>query len=250
MTDPAGTALDYHVLPPNRMRRGIARRMLASVTEKPHVTLHADANVGSLLELWRNLRSNLPEAKRPELSITAVVAAVVIATLVDGGRLNGRIEDGETRIYRPVNLGVAVDTDDGLVVPVLRDAASKSIFELGSELYRLSQKARTGRLAPEDLQDATFTLTNLGMFGVRLFTPIINPPQLAILGVGSIVDRLELSGGTVVATPSMGVSLSFDHAVMDGANAARSLQLLTSHLESPETALRNGGAATRAALGA
>lgn len=206
--------------------------MLASVSEKPHVTLHRRVPMGTLLALRQ---TQLVHGK--PASVTVMVAWAVAQVLRSHDRLNGRVEGGETRVYRQVNLGVAVDIDGGLVVPVVRDADLYSPAALGERLALLAQKARTRSLSLEDAVEATFTITNLGAFGIEFFTPIINPPQLAILGLGAVVDMPVHEDGAVVLRPAMGLSLSFDHCASDGADGARFLDAIASGLVDPQSLL-------------
>ena len=237
----APVSLPYEVLPPNRVRRVTARRLRAAVPDKPQVTLHARALVAALLEMRRKLRS----APNPApVTVTALLAKVLAEALARSNRLNGHIHGDEIRLFHTVNLGVAVDTGSGLVVPVIRAAEKKTISEIARELADLAVRARAGTLSPADLADATFTLSNLGSHGVELFTPLVNPPQIAILGVGATVPGLVLVNGQPEEVPVMGLSLSFDHAAVDGAEAATFLREVVRLVENPaEVLVTNGGGA-------
>lgn len=226
--------LGYTILPPVRLRRVTAQRMRASVNEKPHVTLHRYADVDLLIERQRAMRERLPEEQRSVLTLTAVLVGVLARALKANNRLNGRLEENEVRLYSDVNMGVAVEVEGGLMVPVIRGAAGLDFVTIGNELKRLTAAARSGRLGSEDASAATFTVSNLGAYGVELFTPIINPPELAILGIGAIVDKAEFRDGTLVAKRRLGLSLSFDHAASDGSDAARVLADLVEAVEKPE----------------
>lgn len=223
----------YTTVPVGRLRRVTARRMQASVAEKPHVTLHRRARVDALMTARQLEQARMPVRDQAQLTVTALLVAAVARALAHEGRLNGRVEDGEIRLYHQVNVGVAVEVDGGLMVPVVRDAAARDLPGLAAELHRLVQTARSGTMRPEDISDATFTVSNLGSYGVELFTPIINPPQLAILGVGSVLDHPVLDGGRLVTHRRVGLSLSFDHAANDGAEAARTLANLVHEIENP-----------------
>jgi pyruvate dehydrogenase E2 component (dihydrolipoamide acetyltransferase) len=155
---------------------------------------------------------------------------------VDHPTLNARWTDANPpaiEILSEVNMGVAVATDDGLVVVVLRGAHTQPLHQLSANLLRLAEAARTGRVSPDDLSGGTFTITNLGAFGVEDFTPIINPPEAAILGVGVIAKRPAVDGDTVVAREQMTLSLTFDHRINDGAPAAAFLRRVKEILEAP-----------------
>ncbi len=202
--------------------------MRAAVTEMPHVTLHARAEATNLVRARERLNAR---PGTPRISLTALLSRVVVDVLREYPRVNGRTEDGEIRLYRTVNLGVAVALEDGLVVPVLRDAQELDVDRLAEAIVNVSGRARAGILKLPDLTDGTFTVSTLGAHGVEFFTPIINPPQLAILGVGALRDEVRVTGGAVGAVPVLHLSLSFDHAAMDGVQAARFLELLVSRLE-------------------
>lgn len=231
-----GNPAGYEVLAQERLQRVTARRLRGAVTEKPQVTLHARAHLDPLLE-WRR-RLNAVSDGRPSISVTAALARVVTEALIRWGRrVNGHIDGDEVRLFKSVNLGVAVDTGHGLTVPVLRDAQTLSVRDTAEEIARLADKARHGKLHPTDLVDATFTVSNLGMFGVEVFTPLVNPPQMAILGVGAAQPTVRLVEGNVTEVHMLGLSLSFDHAAMDGADAAGWLARLVALVEAPQEAL-------------
>lgn len=218
----------YDVLPADRNRRAVGRSMRNAVTEMPHVTLHARAVADRLLDAQRTLDAR---PGSPRITLTAVLARGVVEALREYPRVNGRTEDGEIRLYQAVNLGVAVALEDGLTVPVLRDAHEMDVDRLAESIVEVSGRARAGAITIADLADGTFTLSTLGAFGVEFFTPIINSPQLAILGVGAVRDEVRLWDGVPAAMPVLHLSLSFDHAAMDGAQAARFLQLGVSKVE-------------------
>lgn len=220
----------YDVLPMDGMRRAISRRMRAAVTEIPHVTLHRSVRASSLVDA-RDYVAQTKEATNAHVTVSVMLAHLVAISLRAYPRINGRTEEGEVRLYHRVNLGIAIAVEDGLVVPVVRDADQKTPVQIAEELTLLAKKARDGRLHPMDVSDATFTISNLGTYGVEHFTPIINPPQLGILGVGAMVPRLILEEGHAKEVPYLGLSLSFDHSALDGAQAARFLEILTNHME-------------------
>ncbi|MDH5532753.1 MAG: 2-oxo acid dehydrogenase subunit E2, partial [Candidatus Bathyarchaeota archaeon] len=138
--------------------------------------------------------------------------------------MNSTLEKDQIKIFEDVNIGVAVATEKGLVVPVIRNADKKELKKISSTLKELVEKARDGRLTREEMSGGTFTITNLGMFGVDMFTPIINPPETAILGVGRVVEKPVVVNKKIVTKPMMHMSLSFDHRVVDGVPAAHFLE--------------------------
>lgn len=216
-------------VPYDRFRRITARRMTASVTTKPQVTLHRHADVTALEDALVAARSADGGA---ELGFSAALLAVV-ARGVAGSRINGTVLDQVISLHDGVDVGVAVDISGALVVPVVRDAHRRSVAGIGAEIRRLADAARSGTLRPEEVDGATFTVTSLGALGVELFTPIINPPQLAILGVGAVTEHAAVQDGTLRAVRKVGLSLSFDHAATDGSDAARALDALCRAVEEP-----------------
>jgi len=212
------------VVPGSRMRRAIARRMKASVVEIPQVTLHGLADA----EEWLKLRAR-PGGR--SASITALVVHTVARLLAADARLNGwRIED-EIRLVRQVHVGVAVAVEGGLVVPVIRNADELTLDEVADALRELAQKARAGALTANDMADATFSVSSLGGYRVEHFNPIVNPPQLGILGVGALSRRVIMADGTPVERSFLPLSLTFDHAAVDGAVAGELLLRLVERIE-------------------
>ena len=220
----------------DRMRRVIAKRMRVAATEIPHVTLHREVNATELLKVHEELNASMTTTNT-HISISVLMALAVAIALREYPRINGRTENGEIRLYHQINLGIAVALNDGLAVPVIRNADQRSTSEFASELNRLVQRARTGTLSLSDVTDGTFTVSNLGAFGVDYFTPIINPPQLGILGVGAITTSLRLVEGELREVPQLGLSLSFDHAALDGASGAQFLSMVARYIESPSVLL-------------
>ena len=204
------------------MRRIIAERMSASLQTTAQLTMFADADATALVELRAHL---VPAAKvyghRPP-TYTDIIVSIVSRVLRDHPRLNSSLVTGDTGSpeiaeWNEVNIGVAVALDAGLVVPVIRDADRKPLQTISQELGELAESARAGRLAPDTLQGGTFTITNLGQMEVDGFTPIINPPQAAILGIGRIAKRPAVVDDVVVARSQVTLSLTFDHRIVDGA---------------------------------
>lgn len=220
-----GTQLRY-----DRFRRVTARRMTASVTKKPQVTLHRHASLGAFDAA---LAEAVARTGAADITMTALLLKLVASTMVEHDRVNGWVEDQVITLPGEVHLGVAIDVGGSLVVPTVRNADRLSVAGIGREVRRVAAAARENRLRPEDVDGATFTVTSLGSLGVELFTPIINPPQLAILGVGAVTERVVLREGVPAAERGLGLSLTFDHAATDGADAARVLGHLVSRVEEP-----------------
>jgi pyruvate dehydrogenase E2 component (dihydrolipoamide acetyltransferase) len=216
----------------SRIRRTIGRRLRESVTTKPAVTLHTTAPADGLRAEVEDARS-----RTEPIGITALVAAAAVRSLAQHPGLNGHVSADELLLFPEVHLGVAVDTFAGLVVLVVRDAHTLDAPSIGARIAELAERARAGGLTPEDVLDATFTVSSLGAFGVEAFTPIVNPPQIAVLGIGAIRSRPAVRDGRLVEASVIHLSLTFDHAAVDGAPAARFLADLVARLATPDRSL-------------
>lgn len=213
------------------MRRTIAERMQSSWQTIPHITITVEIDM-SRASAMREAFNNRAGGAGPGISMTAVLVKACAAALRQHPLLNSYFRNDELLVMPEVNVGVAVALDEGLIVPVIRQADTRSLPEIAEVVNALSHRAREGRLRPEDVVDGTFTLSNLGMYGVDRFTAIINPPQVAILATGRIAKRYildEIDGP--VWRPTMSATLSVDHRVVDGAYAARFLATLRGILE-------------------
>ncbi len=213
------------------VQRTIAQRMSQSRTEIPEFTLEAEIDMESAARLRDDLRET---GREPVPSFNDLVVRAAALALREFPGLNASYEDGTVRRHGRVNVGIAVATDDALLVPTILDADEKSIFALAAESRRLAEKVRVKSIGPADLADGTFTVSNLGMFGVRRFTAVINHPQAAILAVGEVALRPTVGAdGSLAAGRLMDVALSCDHRAVYGADAARFLQRLRNLLEHP-----------------
>jgi pyruvate dehydrogenase E2 component (dihydrolipoamide acetyltransferase) len=217
----------YEIRETTRIQRAMARQMRASHADKPPVTLHRSPDVGPLLD-W------LEEAVGGRSALTAALVSAAAKSFVEHHALNGHVVDGEIRTFDRADVAVAVETGAGLVTPVVREAHAKGVGQIIEDIAALSARAHDGGLRPDDLVDATFTVSNLGAWGVEYFTPIINPPQIAILGVGRLTPRPTVVDGALVARPELPLSLSFDHAAATGVEAARALAGLAERLSAPD----------------
>lgn len=216
----------------SRIRRTIGRRLRESVTTKPAVTLHTTASADTLL-----MELDAARSRSERLGITALVATTAVRTLGQHPGLNGHVTDEELILFPEVHLGVAVDTPSGLLVPVVRDAHALDATAVGAAIAALAERARAGGLTPADVLDATFTVSSLGALGVEAFTPIVNPPQIAVLGIGAIRATPAIRDGWLVEASVIHLSLTFDHAAVDGAPAARFLADLVARLAIPDRSL-------------
>jgi pyruvate dehydrogenase E2 component (dihydrolipoyllysine-residue acetyltransferase) len=221
---------DVRVLELTATQTTIARRMVESATTIPSFTVSADIDMSLITALRREARDEPGDT--PSLNDFVVKAAA--GALREFPKFNASYADGVVKCYSRVNVGVAVATDDALLVPVVLDADTKTIAEIAAETRRLAEAARNRSLSPEDLHDGTFTVSNLGMFGVGSFTAIIDPPQAAILAVGGVRRApVEDDHGGAVFRDLMTVTLTCDHRVVYGADGAKFLSRLRELLERP-----------------
>jgi pyruvate dehydrogenase E2 component (dihydrolipoamide acetyltransferase) len=206
------------------MRGLIARRMQQSLATTAQLTLAREIDATPLVAARDALAAASPDVR---VSYDALLAKALAAALLEQPALNAAVEGDAILVFGEVHVGVAVAVPDGLVVPVLRDPAHRPIVDLAREIEGLVARARQGRLRPEDMEEGTVTLTNLGAHHVDTFTPILNPPQSAILGVGRIAPRPFVGqDGQLTVRPTVHLSLTFDHRVADGATAAALLEAI------------------------
>lgn len=220
-----------NVVPFEGIRRIIAENMVKSHLTAAQVTLAVAVDMGELMEYRRKANENLLERER--LSVTDFLIKATACALERYPYMNATLCQEGIKELEEINIGVAVATEKGLFVPVIREANRKTLGQISAELKKLVQKARRDKLLPDDLEGGTFTISNLGMYAVDIFTPIINPPETAILGAGRTVDTPVVFQGQICIRPIMHLSLSFDHRLVDGAPAAAFLTYLKDLLEHP-----------------
>jgi pyruvate dehydrogenase E2 component (dihydrolipoamide acetyltransferase) len=216
------------------LRRKIAESMAGSAHTTAPVTLTTEADATELVALRRALKEDAGD--RPVPSYNDLLAKLSAQALLEHPLMNARLEGDEIVQPGSVNISIAVDTERGLIVPVLRDVQTKTLRQLAAESSTLIEKSRLGTVSYEDLHDGTFTITNLGMYEIDAFTPIINLPQCAVLGVGRIIPKqvvIDAEAGQVAIRQRMFLSLTFDHRLVDGAQAARFLQRVLRFIERP-----------------
>ena len=217
----------------SRLQQVVARRMAESKATAPDFALRVDVEMDAVATLREELRRSLGEGERPPSFNDFVVKASALA-LRDHPLANGAYRDGRFEFYERVNVGVAVATDEALVVPVIGDADRKSLVAIAAEARSLAAKVRDGSIVPPELAGGTFTVSNLGMYGIESFTAVINSPQAAILAVGSIGQRpVVLPDGGLASRRMMSLTLSCDHRILYGANAAQFLAQIKTTLEEP-----------------
>ncbi|NPV69337.1 MAG: 2-oxo acid dehydrogenase subunit E2 [Firmicutes bacterium] len=215
------------------MRRTIAERMVKSWTTVPHSWVTVKVNMENALRFRAAVNSSCPDGER--VSVNDLVVFFTARALSEYPVLNSSFDGDAILLHPAVNVGIAVALEDGLIVPVIKGAGAKSLREIARESRRLVQAARAGSLDPDDISGGTFTVSNLGMFGVESFGPIINQPECAILAVGEIRPEPVVRNGALEEEQSMSLTLAFDHRVVDGAVAARFLGRVKALLEDPDS---------------
>lgn len=215
------------------MRKVIAERMSQSAYTAPHVTLTTEVEMTKVKELRVALLPVIEKQTGFRVSFTDILVKAVAAALARHPQVNVSIDGDEIVLHTQVNIGLAVAVTDGLMVPVIKDVLSKGLAELTKDAKEIGQRARENKLLPDQLKGSTFTISNLGMYAIDAFTPIINQPESAILGVGRIQDKPVAINGALEIRPMMALSLSFDHRAIDGAPAAAFLTELKGILENP-----------------
>ncbi|NLB34126.1 MAG: 2-oxo acid dehydrogenase subunit E2, partial [Tissierellia bacterium] len=209
------------------MRKVIAKRMLESVQTSPAVSFNIKVDTSSIKQLKDDLSA------RAKVSYTDILVKIVSMVLIEYPLLNSTISDSEIITRNYVNMGIAVSLPAGLLVPVVKYSNVKGLKQISKEIKELGEKARSNTLSPDELTGGTFTISNLGMFGIESFTPIINQPEVAILGVNAIIQEPVVVNGELVIKPMMNLSLTADHRVVDGAVAAEFLAKLKEYIEKP-----------------
>jgi 2-oxoisovalerate dehydrogenase E2 component (dihydrolipoyl transacylase) len=218
------------------VRRVIANRMTEAKRNIPHFAYVEEVDVTELESLRQHLNGRLP-AGASSLTYLPFIAAALVRVLEDFPQCNAHYDTERNVLvrYHGVHLGVATQTPDGLKVPVVRHAEARTLWDLSADIRRVSEAARTGKAAREDLTGSTITLTSLGKLGGIVSTPIINAPEMAVIGVNKAIDRPVVVGGAVTIRRMMNLSSSFDHRFVDGYDAAAMIQALKDRLEHPAT---------------
>ncbi|HXN86457.1 MAG TPA: dihydrolipoamide acetyltransferase family protein [Candidatus Binataceae bacterium] len=215
---PATTNGDRHVIPFRGMRKTIAERMHQSLRDSAQLTISTEADVSPATELRERIKREF------DFTYTDMLIQAAARALAKHPRMNSRLDGTNLVSCENVNVGLAISLEDGLIVPVIHDAAHKSLRDIAVLTREMGVKARAGKLKLEDISGGTFTITNLGTYGIDVFTPILNPGETGILGVGRIVEKPAIYRGEITRRSMMTLSLTFDHRVIDGAPAAQFLQ--------------------------
>ena len=220
----------YRDEPATQIRQTIAKRLVTSLGPVPHFFLTTDIEMDRAAEMRRGINALDPDLK---ISINDVIIKVTAAALIQHPEVNASFQEKFVRYYEHADIGVAVAIEDGLITPVVRAADQKSLSQIAAEVRELAERARSKRLKPEEYTGATFSISNLGMFGIDEFTAVINPPEGAILAIGAMTAKPVVRDSEIVVRQMMRVTMSCDHRVIDGATGAKFLQTFKKILENP-----------------
>ena len=220
----------YRDEPATQIRQTIAKRLVTSLGPVPHFFLTTDIEMDRAAEMRRGINALNPDLK---ISINDVIIKVTAAALIQHPEVNASFQEKFVRYYEHADIGVAVAIEDGLITPVVRAADQKSLSQIAAEVRELAERARSKRLKPEEYTGATFSISNLGMFGIDEFTAVINPPEGAILAIGAMTAKPVVRDSEIVVRQMMRVTMSCDHRVIDGATGAKFLQTFKKILENP-----------------
>lgn len=233
----AGAGPEFEDIPLTQMRKTVARRLSESLGPVPHFFLSADVDMERALGARAQINELLKASGGGKISVNDLVIKAAAAALIRHPDCNAWWTGSAIRRFNRVHMGVAVAVPDGLITPVIRDAHAKGLSQISAEVRELAGRAQEKRLQPAEYTGATFSISNLGMFGIDEFTAVINPPEAGILAVGAIEEKPTTVNGQVVSRPRMRVTMSCDHRAIDGAQGARFLATLRAFLEEPATIL-------------
>jgi pyruvate dehydrogenase E2 component (dihydrolipoamide acetyltransferase) len=223
---------DYEDVPLSQMRKTIAKRLVTSIGPIPTFYLTIEVDMSQLQGARERINARL-EAQGVKVSINDFIIKAVAVALRQHPEINAQWTDTAIRRFNRVHIGVAVAVEDGLITPIVRDADQLGVAEISQQVRELAKRARERKLQPEEYTGATFSVSNLGMFGIDEFTAIINPPEAAILAIGRVEDKPVARFGEIISEPRMRITMSCDHRVIDGATGAKYLQTLRHYLEEP-----------------
>ncbi|MCR2033029.1 dihydrolipoamide acetyltransferase family protein [Anaerofustis stercorihominis] len=222
---------EYEDIKHSNVRKVIAKSMHASLTSMAQLTFNRSFDATAMMSYRKSLKKSSEAMGLVNITINDIIMYAVSRTLLDHKSFNAHYDDEKLRVFNDVNLGMAVDTPRGLLVPTIFGANNMSLNEISIRAKELGSMAGEGKISPDLLTGASFTVSNLGSFGIESFTPIVNPPQTGILGVCGLTDKVKVVDGNIVAYKSMNLSLTCDHRAVDGADAARLLKDLCENLE-------------------
>ena len=234
---PAAAAPEFEDVPLSNVRKVISKAMHNSLSSMAQLTHSFSFDATNMMALRKQLKACAESLGLANITYNDIILFAVSRVLMNHKDLNAHFLDDKMRIFKDVNLGMAVDTPRGLLVPVIKGANKMSLNEIATEAKRLAKAAQEGNINPNDLNGGSFTVSNLGVFGVEHFTPVINPPQTGILGVNNIQTKIRMVDGEMVPYQAMGISLTYDHRALDGAPASRFAQELCKTLENIQALL-------------
>ena len=228
--------VEFEDVPLSQMRKTIAKRLVESLSPIPHFFLRITVDMTRILEARKRVNEMLEEGGE-KISINDFILRAAAQALYRHPEVNAQWQGDSIRRHYRVHLGVAVAVEDGLITPVIRNANLKGLIQISNEVRELAARGREKRLQPDEYTGSTFSVSNLGMFGIHEFTGVINPPEAGILAVGGVEDTAVVEAGQIVVRPLMKVTMSCDHRVIDGATGARFLRTLKGLLEEPAAIL-------------
>ena len=226
---------NFEIVKNTSMRKTIAARLVKSKNEAPHFYLSLDCNLDKLLEIRASI--NLKSNDKYKISVNDMIIKAASASLIKVPKANASWENENTKYYKNTDISVAVAIDGGLITPIVRNVQSKGLYEISSDMKYLSSKAKEGKLLPEEYIGGSFSISNLGMFGIKQFSAVINPPQGAILAVGAGEKKAVVINENISIATIMSVTLSCDHRVIDGAVGAEFLSVFKEYIENPSLML-------------
>ena len=232
---PMQASEESRVIEHTQMRKVIADRLQQSMQDSPHFYVNMDIDIGQMLTARKALNDHAPEGVK--ISVNDMIIKAAATALMRVPEVNASWEGTQTRRFHHADISVAVAIEGGLITPIIRHADEKGLEAISSEVVALAKKAHDGKLAPEEYTGGSFTISNLGMFGVTSFTAVINPPQAAILAIGAGEERAVVRNGQLAVATMMTATLSSDHRVIDGATAARFMKVFKDIVENPVLAL-------------
>ena len=232
---PQAIGEESSVIENSQMRKVIASRLQQSMQDSPHFYVNMDIDIGAMLAARKTLNDHAPDGVK--ISVNDMIIKAAATALMRVPEVNASWEGDQTRRFNHADISVAVAIEGGLITPIIRHAEEKGLEAISSEVASLAKRAHDGKLAPEEYTGGSFTISNLGMFGVTSFTAVINPPQAAILAIGAGEERAVVRNGQLAVATMMTATLSSDHRVVDGANAARFMKVFKEIVENPVLAL-------------
>ncbi|MCK4755259.1 MAG: 2-oxo acid dehydrogenase subunit E2, partial [Calditrichia bacterium] len=219
------------IIPMDHIRKKIAEHMVHTVHTAAHVGLYIEVDMFNIYRIRENSKNNFNRKEGIKLTFMPFLSEAVVKTLKEFPLVNASIEDDNIIVKHFINLGIAVDTEKGLIVPVIKNAESLNLTGIARAINDLASRTRNRKLKPDEVSGGTFSISNFGVFGTKIGFPLINQPQVAILGVGALEKRAIVVNDAIAIRPMMNISLTFDHRLIDGALGARFLQRLKEHLE-------------------